>query len=171
MRLCVCISNFQVKSHYTCAVCTYTKNPTHVDYIVHEIQGSCLQSTCAVHKSFFTDTWMNRTCITMYILSVVARGAVKWILSFLTLSACVEVFCWSSKCLRLVQGCVLTFKREKKTTAFSSEPQYILYACLFVCICWNIKVQVQNAYNVSSVIRLQRALCSLSTLKVEMFNI
>lgn len=107
----------------------------------------------------------------MYILSIVTRGAVKWTLSLLTLSACVEVFCWSSKCLRIVQGCVLTFRREKINNAFSLESQCIGYAYLFVCICWNIKVQVQNACNVFSVFRQQRALCSLSTLKVEMFNI
>lgn len=82
-----------------------------------------------------TNAWMNRTCITMYIVSVVAWGAVKWILSFLTLSACVDAFCWSSKCFRILQGCVLTFKREKKTQHFSQNLSiYCMRACLFVSV-------------------------------------
>lgn len=101
--------------------------------------------------------WINRKCITMYFCCY--WWSVEWILSLLTLSACI-VFCWPSKCHIMVQGCVLTFKREGgKALHFS---QCIGYACKFVCTCWNI--QVQNAYNVFSDSRLQRALCSLSSL-------
>lgn len=54
---------------------------------------------------------------------------------------------------------------------FPANPGLYPIAFLFVCICRNIKAAVQNACNVFSVLRQQRALCSPCALNVEMLNI
>lgn len=79
-------------------------------------------------------------------------------LSILTLSACADVFCWFSKCLRKCRVAFWPFRKKKKKTFSSESPCFLWYACnLEFCRCkckmvikyspiWRLKCSASNGW-------------------------
>lgn len=102
----------------------------------------------------------------------VKRYASQYTCYLITRSCKVDLISFNLKCLYGIAlfvfkvpqnsaGLHFDLSKGQKNTRCSSESQCMFYVYLYVCICCNIQVQEQNAYNVFSVFKLQRALCSL----------